>query len=812
MVSALAWLGTVSITSAQPTYRLIDVAPATAATSYGTQIDPTGTYVTGIAYDPVGPGFPVPPPDPRVFLWSGGTSTYLAAGAGAGRTAPSQAFVNASGQVVGTAVLAGTFVLGAHRWTASQQLPLQSLPGDAGGVFNTNAFAINAAGHAVGGSNISDLAFRAVQWLAGSTAVTLVSDGTRSVARSINDAGEVVGSALVFPCPPRPTFQCGRAMHWSGGIATLLEPPAEYLESAAYDINNAGQVLGRAYSGNTRFAAVVWTNGIPRALPPLNGASVMLANGINAAGQVVGQYQGRNNRAFLWHSDAMHDLTGLLDSAVDGWVIQNATSISDDGKIAVEACRTVGSQYACVAAIMVPTPPAAPVPAHTRYLAEGATSGFFNTQIALLNPTSTVASVSLRYLPASGGPITQAITVPARTRRTLDPKMVPGLGQAEFSTVVQSSQELVVDRTMSWDGAGYGSHSETAVRSPATTWYLAEGATIGGFDLFYLLQNPSASPTTVRVRYLRGAGAPLTKDYVLPASSRTNIWVNVEEFPGLGQALSAAEFSAVIEAQDGTPIIVERAMYRSNQGRTFNAGHESTGVSLPATDWFLAEGATGPFFDMFVLIANPTDTDAQVTVTYLTVDGTTYQRAFAAPANSRSGIWVDQEEFPGVVGKPLADAAVSTTVRSTNGVPLVVERAMWWPGDSGTWHEAHNSAGATATGTRWAVAEGEVGGARGHETYLLIANTSAFAGSATVTLLFEDGSSAVRTYPLPASSRTNVAVGSAFGTLVTDRRFGAVIESTGTTPAQIVVERAMYSSAGGVGFAAGTNALATKLQ
>ena len=68
--------------------------------------------------------------------------------------------------------------------------------------------------------------------------------------------------------------------------------------------------------------------------------------------------------------------------------------------------------------------------------------------------------------------------------------------------------------------------------------------------------------------------------------------------------------------------------------------------------------------------------------------------------------------------------------------------------------------------------------------------------------------SAVKTYTLPPSSRTNVAVGPAFGTAVTDKRFGAVIESTGTTPAQIVVERAMYSS----GFAAGTNALATKLQ
>jgi hypothetical protein len=39
-----------------------------------------------------------------------------------------------------------------------------------------------------------------------------------------------------------------------------------------------------------------------------------------------------------------------------------------------------------------------------------------------------------------------------------------------------------------------------------------------------------------------------------------------------------------------------------------------------------------------------------------------------------------------------------------------------------------------------------------------------------------------------------------------------VVESLGPTPVQIVVERAMYSNAGGVQWAAGTNALATRLQ
>ena len=96
------------------------------------------------------------------------------------------------------------------------------------------------------------------------------------------------------------------------------------------------------------------------------------------------------------------------------------------------------------------------------------------------------------------------------------------------------------------------------------------------------------------------------------------------------------------------------------------------------------------------------------------------------PANGRFTIWVDDEQLPAGSGtKPLANVAVSMTVRSTNGVPMIVERTMWWPGPETTgefWYEAHNSPGATTTALRWALADGEVAGADGAETYVLIAN------------------------------------------------------------------------------------------
>jgi hypothetical protein len=280
--------------------------------------------------------------------------------------------------------------------------------------------------------------------------------------------------------------------------------------------------------------------------------------------------------------------------------------------------------------------------------------------------------------------------------------------------------------------------------------------------------------------------------------------VNLEDFHGLGKALASTDVSAAIDVTNGQPIIVERAMYLDLPGQAFGAGHESAGITAPALEWFLAEGATGSYFDLFVLIANPGGTPAAIEATYLLPNGSTLVKHYGVEANSRFNIWVDYED------PLLADTAVSTTIRSTNAVPIIVERAMWWP--QSAWYEAHNSPGATTTGTRWALAEGEAGGALGMETYILVANTSDAPATVKVTLLFEDGTTADQTYAgIPGRSRFNVPVGVFFPQAV-GRRFGAVVESVGTSPARIVVERAMYWDAPGQPWAAGTNALATKLQ
>jgi Tol biopolymer transport system component len=441
------------------------------------------------------------------------------------------------------------------------------------------------------------------------------------------------------------------------------------------------------------------------------------------------------------------------------------------------------------------------------YFAEGATGSFFETELGFANATASAAHALLRFQRSDGVEVPFLLTIPAGSSRKVRVGEVAGMEQAEFSTVVESDVRLAMHRTMTWDkGRGFGSHEEAGLPAPAPTWYFAEGSTNAGFQLFYLVQNPNSTTVEVEFTFLLPAAAPVVKRYSIPSRSRYNVWVNTMA------ELARTDVSAVVRVISGGPVIVERAMYLDGQGLTFGAGHESAGVAAPARSWFLAEGATGPYFDMFLLLANPDPSKpATATVAYLLPEGRTIQKTYVVGAQRRFTAWVDWEDAR------LADTAVSTTV--TSDIPILVERAMWWPGSIGTWHEAHNSFATTVTGTVWGVGAGSaVTLPSNTETYVLVANTSTREARVAVTLLFDDGGGpVVREFVIAPTSRFNVDVRAEFATHgVVGRSFGVLVESlshNGQPPAQIVVEEAIYSDDhDGRRWSAGANALATRIR
>ena len=438
------------------------------------------------------------------------------------------------------------------------------------------------------------------------------------------------------------------------------------------------------------------------------------------------------------------------------------------------------------------------------YLAEGATGSFFDLDLALANPNPGPVPVEITYLRGGGAVTTQSLTLPATTATTIRVDDVPELASGEVSTVVTSTTgaPLVVERSMRWDDERqYGSHTEKAMAGTATKWYFAEGSQ-GFFFTYLLLANPNPSANVATVDWLLEGAPPLQRTYNLPPNSRTTI--------AAGDDFSLVNRSFGIVVTFSLPGAAERAMYFGlPPDITFKAGHNAAGVNAPSTTWFLAEGATGPFFETFVLLANPNATQVVAELRFLPQSGAAVTRTVTIPARGRRSINI---EALTPAAPELANAAVATEV--TASLPIIVERAQYWPYTPDQWYEAHSSAGVTAAARRWGLAEGRVGNPAGfppanYQTFVLLANPGATAATVTVTFLRSNGTTVQRAVSVPAFSRRTVTVSGPHSTVpeLVDETFGAVIDSTHP----IVVERAMYGSPGGQVFGNGTNATATRL-
>jgi Ca2+-binding RTX toxin-like protein len=467
------------------------------------------------------------------------------------------------------------------------------------------------------------------------------------------------------------------------------------------------------------------------------------------------------------------------------WIAENIPLAGGANVITVTAQDTSANRSADVLTVTVTV--------FTYSLAEGATGTFFDLDVLVANPTATPAPIVATFLRENGTTVTQNLTVNPMSRITIRVDDIVGLEQTSPSTVITSTSAvpLVVERTMFWDPQHFGAHGGTAVEGPRTRWLFAEGSQ-GFFSTFVLLANASGAPASGTITFLREVGGPVVHPFTVAATSR--LTVSTASIPELANQ----SFSIVVDSS--VPIIAERAMYFGTT-RFWDGGHESAGVAEASRTWFLAEGATGPFFETFVLVGNPNPTPANVTLTYLTGTGGSVTRSRVIQPNSRLTVNVEYEDAT------LSNAAVSTTV--TSDVPVIAERAMYWPGVGAEWYEAHNSFGATAVGTKWGLAEGRIGMADGFDTYILLANSSTTtAAQVQITFLRAAGAPVVKTYTVNPSSRFNVQIATQVPELVNET-FGALIEVT--SGPGIAVERAMYSNAVGQIWAAGTNALAARL-
>jgi hypothetical protein len=447
--------------------------------------------------------------------------------------------------------------------------------------------------------------------------------------------------------------------------------------------------------------------------------------------------------------------------------------------------------------VLTVAPPNTPT-ALTYFLAEGATGGFFDEDLLIANPNATAAPVTITFFREGMSSVTESRTIAARSGITLRVDSLAGLEAAAASVRVSSDDglPLAVERTQFWGEGSYGGHTESALSAPATRWYFAEGSQ-GWFDTFVLVANPQPAPVDVTVTFLReGDTSVTTTVQVAPFSRKT---VSAATIPDLANR----SFAVIVDAPQ--PVVAERAIYFGTTATRFwSGGGVAAGVTTPSSDWYFAEGATGTFFDTFILLMNPDDAnDAHVTLRYLLDTGEFIDVPKTIPAHRRITVNIEAED-----DARLRNAAMSTLITSDR--PIVAERSVYWPTGEGVepWGESHIGQGVTAAASRWALAEGRTGGPLNFHTYVLLGNPGAQPAEVTVEFLPTSGAPISKTYVVPALSRYTIDVTSE-APEIQDRSFVTLITTAADRP--IVVERSLYWDGAGLTWAGGSNAVATRL-
>jgi hypothetical protein len=270
---------------------------------------------------------------------------------------------------------------------------------------------------------------------------------------------------------------------------------------------------------------------------------------------------------------------------------------------------------------------ATPLTSRRWFQPEGVTHSGFATFIQIANPDEdTDTTVRVTFL-TNGTEISgpSNFGVPAGSRRTVDVRQECGCN-ADVSTLIEvvgGGPEVVTARSLHKIGdvskdIAIGASIGTV--STADTWVVPEGATHSDWHTFILISNPNETASTVNVKFLR-TGQEQSPDalqgFVVPARSRRTIDVNLE-------CNCADDVSTVVDSVQGTVAVEGTIQKEDGTGFVIADSLGSPGDDLNdalGERWASAEGATHSGFTTFILLSNPTATDASVDLSFIRSDG-----------------------------------------------------------------------------------------------------------------------------------------------------------------------------------------------
>lgn len=260
--------------------------------------------------------------DTSAFVDRGGTLSWLPSLGGIGTNAGD---INDAGDVAYAAGTADGWMHAAlyRNGQVTDLAPLPQLSSSAGAISPSGRFAVGDMGCA--GCQIHAASFD------GQGGVQDLGAGSSSRAWDVNDAGQVVGIGYRDGTP--------RAFLVENGVVSDLGDFGGD-STSALAINQAGVIVGGADDANNVSHAFLYRDGAMIDLGTLYPNCTTAATALNDTGMVVGvgTYASTSDTAFVWRNGVMMDLNALLDPA-SGWHIDDARGINDIGQIAAHGCN-----------------------------------------------------------------------------------------------------------------------------------------------------------------------------------------------------------------------------------------------------------------------------------------------------------------------------------------------------------------------------------------------------------------------------------------------------------------------------------------
>ena len=361
----------------------------------------------------------------------------------------------------------------------------------------------------------------------------------------------------------------------------------------------------------------------------------------------------------------------------------------------------------------------------TSWFCPGAAAGdgISSASVVIVNPSDSDLTATVNFFSNSPADA-ETITVTARSRKEVD--VLRGRTVGVVVPVVEIigsfgsvEQELIY---------AAGDVTSQCVSQTSSTWYFADGFTAEGSTQRLVLTNPFPESAVVNVSYTttNGRRTPASlQGIILDARSSRSI--------SLADAGAQNEARIAVEVKTSTgQIIASRIQHYLGAGRL---GYSTTvGTPMALRDWWFTSGRTGAMVSELLMVFNPSDSPAQVNVSFfgagitngLGIDQTSTaaapSTAIDIPAGGIVAINTDS-----LADLPKGDHAM--VVSAVNNVPVVVEHVLSQRVGGSSFTAITNGIPAGLVSQKWRIPSGLSNGAR---NALSVVNTTGMDGTFTV--------------------------------------------------------------------------------